>query len=237
MGSGLAITRFGVGRRRNLRVISRLQPPHRATDSGVVYSEIVGNLSHRINAGQEGSRHGLVSVRMGFGEGCERLGQRPPLDELGPFRWQPYTAPSWRASLSDGTEVHSFEFDGRPRLVIFYLGFGCLHCIEQLHAFSPRVADFEAAGIDMVAMSTESIDQLKTGMKDYEKPIAIPLMADPKHEAFKQFRCWDDFEDQPLHGTFLIDARGRVRWQDISHEPFTDVEFLLDEAKRLLELP
>tara|TARA_R110002049_G_scaffold4601_5_gene32242 strand:- start:339368 stop:341683 length:2316 start_codon:yes stop_codon:yes gene_type:complete len=168
---------------------------------------------------------------------ADDLGQRPPLDSLGPFRWQPYTAPSWRAQMSDGTEVHSFEYEGRPRLLIFYLGFGCLHCIEQLHAFSPRAAEFDAAGIDLVAISTESVDQLKTGMKDYEKPIAIPLLADPTHESFQQFRCWDDFEDQPLHGTFLIDARGRVRWQDISHEPFTDVDFMLDEAKRLLELP
>ena len=168
---------------------------------------------------------------------ADDIGDRPPLDELGPFRWQPYTAPSWRASLSDGTEVHSFEFDGRPRLVIFYLGFGCLHCIEQLHAFSPRAADFDAAGIEMIAISTENTEQLETGLKNYDEPIAIPLMADPTHEAFKQYRCWDDFEDQPLHGTFLIDARGRVRWQDISHEPFTDVDFMLDEAKRLLELP
>ena len=168
---------------------------------------------------------------------ADDIGERPPLDDLGPFRWQPYTAPSWRASMSDGTEVHSFEFDGRPRLVIFYLGFGCLHCIEQLHAFSPRASEFDAAGIEMIAISTETTEQLKTGIKDYDQPIAIPLMADPTHEAFKQFRCWDDFEDQPLHGTFLIDARGRVRWQDISHEPFTDVDFMLDEAKRLLELP
>ena len=170
-------------------------------------------------------------------EPSEDLGERPPLDDLGPFRWQPYTAPSWRATLPDETLVHSVEFDGRPRLVIFYLGFGCLHCIEQLHAFSPRVADFDAAGIDMIAISSETTEQLQVGMKDYDKPISIPLMADPTHEAFKQFRCWDDFEDQPLHGTFLIDARGRVRWQDISHEPFTDVDFMLDEAKRLLELP
>jgi len=41
----------------------------------------------------------------------------------------------------------------------------------------------------------------------------------------------------PLHGTFLIDAAGKVRWQDISFEPFTAVNFLLEEAERLLSLP
>jgi len=62
-------------------------------------------------------------------------------------------------------------------------------------------------------------------------------MSDANQTAFKDFRCWDDFEDQPLHGTFLIDGSGRVRWQDISYEPFNDPEFLLKEAKRLLALP
>ena len=41
----------------------------------------------------------------------------------------------------------------------------------------------------------------------------------------------------PLHGTFLLDADGKVRWQDISFEPFTQVAWLLTEAKRLLALP
>jgi hypothetical protein len=38
----------------------------------------------------------------------------------------------------------------------------------------------------------------------------------------------------PLHGTFLIDGKGRVRWQEISYEPFMDAKFLLEESKRLL---
>jgi hypothetical protein len=53
-------------------------------------------------------------------------------------------------------------------------------------------------------------------------------------KVFKQYRAYDDFEQQPLHGTFLIDRQGLVRWQDISYEPFTEVEFLLRESKRLL---
>ena len=53
-------------------------------------------------------------------------------------------------------------------------------------------------------------------------------------EVFKKYRAYDDFENQPLHGTYLIDSRGRVLWQDISYEPFTDPEFLLEESRRLL---
>jgi hypothetical protein len=40
-----------------------------------------------------------------------------------------------------------------------------------------------------------------------------------------------------LHGTYLIDGEGRIRWHDISYEPFMDTAFLLEEARRLLGLP
>jgi len=41
----------------------------------------------------------------------------------------------------------------------------------------------------------------------------------------------------PLHGTFLIDSQGLVRWQDISFQAFRDPQWLLSESKRLLALP
>jgi hypothetical protein len=40
-----------------------------------------------------------------------------------------------------------------------------------------------------------------------------------------------------LHGTFLIDGAGAIRWLDISYQPFMETKFLLEEAKRLLGLP
>ena len=146
-------------------------------------------------------------------------------------------APSWSARTASNDLVSGEEYDGRPRILIFYLGFGCLHCVEQLHSFAPKLQDFRAAGIDLVAISTETPEELQIGIKNFDDQIEIPLLSDGEKQVFRAFRCWDDFENQPLHGTFLIDAKGQVRWQDISYEPFNDPEFLLTEAKRLLELP
>ena len=64
--------------------------------------------------------------------------------------------------------------------------------------------------------------------------MPMELVADPELKVFKQFRAYDDFESQALHGTFLIDSKGKIRWQDISYEPFMDHEFVLKEAQRLL---
>ena len=51
---------------------------------------------------------------------------------------------------------------------------------------------------------------------------------------FKDYRVYDDFEEMALHGTFLIDGQGRIRWHNISFEPFEHAEFLLEECRRLL---
>jgi aminopeptidase N len=68
-------------------------------------------------------------------------------------------------------------------------------------------------------------------------PLPNPLLADAELAAFKAWHCHDDFEGMPLHGTFLVDGDGKVRWQDVSFEPFTRIDWLLAEARRLLALP
>ena len=170
-------------------------------------------------------------------EPAKDLGERPDLSELGPFRWTPYQVPDWQALDANANLIKGDGLDGKATIIIFYLGFGCLHCVEQLHTFSPMINQFEKAGINVIAISTENPQELKQGINDFEQEVPIPLLSDSERSVFKQFRCWDDFEDQPLHGTFLIDQEGRVRWQDISYEPFTDPEFLLKESSRLLQLP
>ncbi|MEZ6149232.1 MAG: redoxin domain-containing protein [Pirellulaceae bacterium] len=170
-------------------------------------------------------------------EPASDFGERPSLDSLGPFRWHPYLAPEFVVSTPEQTDVRLKHFAGRPTIVIFYLGFGCLHCVEQLHAFAPRTAEFRKAGIQLLAISSEDVESLNTGLASLgSESLQIPLHADPKLAAFKAYRCFDDFEQQPLHGTFLLDTHGRVLWQDIGYEPFMDVDFLLNESQRLLEL-
>ncbi|MCC6511319.1 MAG: redoxin domain-containing protein [Pirellulaceae bacterium] len=183
-----------------------------------------------------------LALELGFGEAWTLpyqaktdIGPRPNLDSLGPFRYSPYNAPTWEAKTRAGEIVSSNKFAGKPVVVIFYLGFGCLHCLEQLQEFSPVADKFKSAGIELVAISTESTEELAKGIDNYAKPLAIPLLADPALNTFKSFRCFDDFEKKPLHGTFLIDAQGKVLWQDISYEPFKDEEFLLKESARLVK--
>lgn len=163
------------------------------------------------------------------------IGKRPNLDDLGPFRWQPSPAAAWTLKNSQEKPISLKDYQGRPVVVIFYLGYGCLHCAEQLQAFAPMTEQFNKEGISLVAISTDDMEGLKHSLSSYKKgDFPFPLLSDEEKKIFKLYRAYDDFEDQPLHGTFLIDGGGRVRWQDISYEPFMDPKFVLQEAKRLL---
>jgi peroxiredoxin len=163
------------------------------------------------------------------------VGDRPDLDTLGPFRWQPSLAPQWTLKDAAGKERSLSEWHGKPVVVIFYLGYGCLHCVEQLHAFDPKYDEFRQSGIDVIAIGTDSHDSLNKALDDYTgETFQTLLMSNAGLDVFKAYRAFDDFEDQPLHGTFLIDGDGLVRWQDISYEPFMDPVFVLTEAQRLL---
>jgi peroxiredoxin len=164
-------------------------------------------------------------------------GVRPPLDTLGPLRWAPSAAPAFALKDCDGGGHSLADFQGKPVVVIFFLGHGCLHCAEQIKAFGDAAKEYADAGIQLIAISSDDSGGLKQSIENYKDgPIPMPLVADNALEIFKAYRCYDDFEQQPLHGTFFIDGSGLVRWQDISYEPFKDAKFLLGEAKRLTGL-
>jgi peroxiredoxin len=167
------------------------------------------------------------------------VGVRPDLASLGPFRWRPYPAPAWALPDEHGHIQSLADYRGRPILVVFYLGSGCARCIEQLNFLAPLTADYAKAGISIVAVSRDSPEGLEQTFEKAKESHAFPfpIVSDVSLQAFKAYRAYDDFEQTPLHGLFLIDGQGQVRWQNISFQPFIDVPWLLGEARRLLSVP
>ena len=166
-------------------------------------------------------------------------GVHPDLAALGPFRWRPYAAPSWSLPDSAGKAHALADYKGKPVLVVFYLGSGCSHCIEQLNIFAPLTKQFADAGIQIIAVSTDSAVGLEKTFAQAKEAggFPFPIVADASFSTFKTYRAFDDFEHIPLHGTYLIDGDGFVRWQNISYQPFRDAAWLLGESKRLLTIP
>jgi peroxiredoxin len=143
--------------------------------------------------------------------------ERLKLADLGPVLWEPRKAPNV-----------SVVTLGKPTLLVFYLGEECAACSKQLSALSGEIKNFADLGISITAIS-----------KDAEPPAGkrtFPVLGDESRELFKAFGVFNDFEKDPLplHGIFLIDAQGYIRWSEISADPFMNFKFLKEESKRCL---
>jgi len=143
-------------------------------------------------------------------------------------------APPFEVTATDGEPVSFGGEASSARLLVFYLGGECLHCARQLKAIAPHQSGFEQAGIEVVGISADGVEALAKSLKVYNGAIQFPILADGDRKVFQQFRLAQDSQEEPLHGTFLIDRFGKVLWYDFGEEPFTDISFLLNESKRLI---
>ena len=81
----------------------------------------------------------------------------------------------------------------------------------------------------------------RTSLRDqvapYKKEGGFPfrLLSNAKLDVFDAYGCIDS-DGKPLHGTFLVDAQGQIRWRNIGVQPFDDPAFVLNEGRKLLSL-
>ena len=162
---------------------------------------------------------------------------RIDLTTLGPLTWTPFPAEPFDLVDTESRTRSLSDYRGKNVIVIFYLGNQCAHSMQQLQVFGKEIDALKALNTELVAIGTDTLEAARE-LKTNEDGIAfpMPLLPDPQLELFRSYRAFDDFEDQPLHGTFLIDAQGAIRWQRVSADPFLDVEFLKAEAARVNRL-
>ena len=183
----------------------------------------------------------LGPVVAGWGEAAPAVGAAPSrqaeLAALGPLTWAPFPAESLAIADTEGANWSLADRKGRNVVVLFYLGGKCPHCMQQLKDFGKEVAAFRDLNTEIVAVGTDPLEQARE-LKHNNQGVAFPmsLLPDPEFAAFRAFGAFDDFDGMPLHGAFLIDARGLVRFQNVAADPFLDVEFLKAEAARVNRL-
>lgn len=167
----------------------------------------------------------------------EATAGRVDLETVGPLLWSPSKAEPIAGTDTDGKPWSLADQKGRSVIVLFFLGGRCAHCMQQLQEFGKQSDAFKALNTLIVAVGTDDLDASRA-LKANKDGIAfpMPILPDPKLTLFKAYRAHDDFEGLPLHGAFLIDANGFVRFQRISADPFLDVDFLKKEAARVAKL-
>jgi peroxiredoxin len=162
---------------------------------------------------------------------------RIDLTTLGPLVWSPFPALEVSGVDTTGKSWSLTDLTGKTTIVVFFLGGKCAHCMQQLQLFGKEYQTLKKANVGMLAISTDGAESCRE-LKDNADGVSfpMPILSDPTLENFHRWGAFDDFEDQPLHGTILIDSEGGVRFQNTSADPFLEIEFLKTEAARVIRL-
>ena len=93
---------------------------------------------------------------------------------------------------------------------------------------------FESSGVDILAVSPDQSESIKAFLDAGEAgKWPFEFLSDPEMEMLRDFRYWDGFEGEPMHGTLLLNPEGKILWTFSGHEPFEEWGPLLSEVGRL----
>ncbi len=118
----------------------------------------------------------------------------------------------------------------RPMVVVFYLGYGCSHCVAQLIALDKDLHYFHELGAEIVAISSDEPSHTAERFQEYGR-FHFPVLADVDNSIAQ---AWDVYQPESegrsefsKHGTFVIDRTGHLIWAVTGTEPFLDNKSLL----------
>lgn len=118
----------------------------------------------------------------------------------------------------------------RPMVVVFYLGYGCSHCVAQLLALDKDLHYFKELDADIVAISSDTSEHTTERYKEYGE-FHFPVLADVDYAVSQKWGVYEpetDLKPEFMnHGTFVVDRSGKVIWGEMGKEPFLDNKTLL----------
>jgi peroxiredoxin len=127
-----------------------------------------------------------------------------------------------------------------PVVLVFYYGYFCDHCVAQLFGLNDDLKYFRELGAEVVAVSPDLPEETRKKFAEYKNKggaFSFPVLSDPKNKAAELFGAYKPFEpgrpEISLHGTFLIDRSGIVRWCNLGESPFTNNRSLLGDLAKL----
>lgn len=123
-----------------------------------------------------------------------------------------------------------------PVVVVFYYGYYCNHCVSQLFALNADIAHFRKLGAEVLAISADSPEETAEKFAKYGM-FEFPVLSDPDNKIAAAYSIVAPSKggasESLLHGTFVIDQQGVLRWCHYGEAPFESNGTLLVELAQL----
>jgi len=116
-----------------------------------------------------------------------------------------------------------------PVLIVFILGYNCVHCVSYLKELDARRADFEKMGVKIIVITPDSPANLRDSIHEYGD-VSFPFLSDMDSKVARAYGLRDD---HPLHGTYLVDTQRHIAFAAATEQPFEAMDQVLEAAKKL----
>lgn len=156
---------------------------------------------------------------------------RSPQSQQDVFQSEVRSAPSFVALDLDNKLFKLERYIGRHEiLLVFFDGeLGADHD-PQLQRVRERFAELKQRGIQVVAISVALPQHNRQAVARSGK-FPFPLLSDPEFLIHRQWGCYDEDEQHPQTGVFVIDRAGRVAWSGRSPRPEPSLDQILPAHK------
>lgn len=144
-------------------------------------------------------------------------------------------APGFSLPANGDRTVSLADYKGRQLVVYFYPKDNTPGCTTESIDFTNALADFDAAGTDIVGVSADSLKKHENFIAKHN--LGITLLSDEAHEMLNAFGVW---VEKSMYGkkfmgieraTYLIGADGKIKqiWRKVKVKGH--VEAVLEAAR------
>jgi len=135
---------------------------------------------------------------------------------------------NWNLRSIGGDQATPVSLIGTPQLVVLSKGFECVKCNAQIGLLNKRFSEFAERGLTVHVFVCDEEQALHEAVGESMAPLNFT--ADPKQSVFKAFLC--DGKN-PLHGVFLIDKSGNIRWSQTGTHALLDLDQVVEKATEI----
>lgn len=119
-------------------------------------------------------------------------------------------APDFSLTADNGQLVHLSDYLGKKRVVVFFFSnIQAADCRELCCAFRDCYKKYKDKQVEILAISPDSISELKAFKTKYELPYLI--LSDPGNKVRNQWRVPVARDGKSCKVTYIIDKRGKVK--------------------------
>jgi peroxiredoxin Q/BCP len=119
------------------------------------------------------------------------------------------SAPDFSLQDADGAEWRLSDSRGKVVVLLFYPGDETPICTRQMCSVRDRWEDYEAAGAEVVGISTDTVESHRRFADKHELPLR--LLSDPDGEVSRTYGAKSWLPNRSARAVAVIDRAGVVR--------------------------